>query len=106
MHYTPYICHHGVKGQKWGVRRKIKSAVSKAKTWAKSNKHLLVSTAYVAGAAFVYTLVSSAVGSIPVPVYRSSHSEEYRQGLEAIREINLMAQGYVYSNGQYYKLPE
>lgn len=21
MYYTPYICHHGVKGQKWGVRR-------------------------------------------------------------------------------------
>lgn len=106
MYYTPYICHHGVKGQKWGVRRKLKSAASKAKTWAKNNKSLLVSTAYVAGAAFVYTLVSSAVGSIPVPVYRSSHSEEYRQGLEAIRGLNLMAQGYVYSDGKYYKLPE
>ena len=47
--------------------------------------------------------MSSAVGSIPVPVYRSSHSEEYRQGLEAIRGLNLMAQGYVYRNGKYYK---
>lgn len=36
MHYTPYICHHGVKGQKWGVRRQqrknakaIRKAVNK-----------------------------------------------------------------------------
>lgn len=35
MHYTPYICHHGVKGQKWGVRRKIKSAETKIKRAAK-----------------------------------------------------------------------
>lgn len=35
MYYTPYICHHGVKGMKWGVRRKLKSTASKAKTWAK-----------------------------------------------------------------------
>ena len=91
MYYTPYICHHGVKGQKWGVRRKLKNAASKAKTWAKNNKSLLVSTAYVAGAAFVYTLVSSAVGSIRVQAYRATHGEEYWQGTEVIRGLNFMA---------------
>lgn len=24
MYYTPYICHHGVKGMKWGIRHKYK----------------------------------------------------------------------------------
>lgn len=91
MHYTPYICHYGVKGQKWGVRRKLKSAASKAKTWAKNNKSLLLSTAYVAGAAFVQTFVSSAVGSIRVKAYRETHGEEYWQGTEAIRGLNFTA---------------
>ena len=31
MYYTPYICHHGVKGQKWGVRRQ------KAREFVRSN---------------------------------------------------------------------
>lgn len=26
--YTNYLAHHGVKGQKWGVRRKRKKALS------------------------------------------------------------------------------
>lgn len=106
MYYTPYICHHGVKGQKWGVRRKLKSAATKTKAWIKNHKPIVKAVAYAAGAAAVYTIVSSAVGDIPVPVYTSSYSEKYRQGLEAIRGLNLMAQGYVYSNGKYYKLPE
>ena len=29
MYYTPYICHHGVKGMKWGVRRQIKKQQKK-----------------------------------------------------------------------------
>ena len=39
MYYSPYICHHGVKGQKWGVRheykpigRRKKSSTSKKST--------------------------------------------------------------------------
>ena len=91
MYYTPYICHHGVKGQKWGVRRKLKSAASKAKMWAKNTKTLLLTTAYVAGAAFVRNFVSSAAGSIRVQVYRATHGEEYWQGTEVIRGLNFMA---------------
>ena len=29
MYYTPYICHHGVKGMKWGVRRQLKKQQKK-----------------------------------------------------------------------------
>lgn len=91
MYYSPYICHYGVKGQKWGVRRNLKSAASKAKTWAKNNKSLLLATAYVAGAAFVRTFVSSAAGNIRAQAYRATHGEEYWQGTEAIRGLNFMA---------------
>ena len=120
MYYTPYICHYGVKGQKWGIRRSIKRASTnakrigkntvnyikknkkqiakvatksalKAKTWAKNNKTLLLTTAYVAGAAFVNTFVSSAAGSIRAQAYRATHGEEYWQGTEVIRGLNLMA---------------
>lgn len=32
MYYTPYICHHGVKGMKWGVRRQ------KVREFVRSNR--------------------------------------------------------------------
>lgn len=31
MYYTTYLCHHGVKGQKWGVRRERASNASPSK---------------------------------------------------------------------------
>lgn len=97
-----YLCHHGVKGMKWGRRKqKVSSGVKKTgskkisnkqkKTLSKANKEkvkkVAKTAAVVAGSAAAATALA-AIGSIAYKNYVDSHM------------LGPVASGYIAVNGK------
>lgn len=108
MYYAPYICHHGVKGQKWGVRKKLSNAASRTKSFAKKHKTVIKTAAFIGGSIALNAFVrSQGFYAMPLPTAKTFYNDEINQGMQAIGQLNMMSKGYMPSkNGGYYKLPE
>lgn len=96
MHYTPYICHYGVKGQKWGIRRSIKRASTNAKrigkntvNYVKKNKKQIAKVAIksaltLAGFGVAATIVNDILSmpSADVPVSKTNVTQQARKAVD------------------------
>lgn len=96
MYYTPYICHYGVKGMKWGIRRSIKRVSTNAKrigkntvNYVKKNKKQIAKVAIksaltLAGFGAAATIVNDILSmpSADAPVSQTNVTQQARKAVD------------------------